>query len=107
MMDDAGRDEPLEGPGPGRHPLIGRQSVLVRALRWLGLAAWALAIGGVLLPGDAGRVSAVALVVLLIAAPIFRIAWLCVRWVRRGDPKFALLAAVLIVIVTSGGLLAA
>lgn len=108
MSDAPFEDAPLEGPGPGPgpHPLIGRQTLLVRALRVLGLAAWALALGGVLLPGDVGRGSAVALVTLLVIAPLLRVGWLCVRWARRKDPWFALAAGALVVIASSGGLLA-
>jgi hypothetical protein len=104
-IDDAD-DSVFEGPGPGPHPLVGRQTLLVQALRGLGIAAWVLALAGLLLPGDIGRIAAGGLVALLVAAPIARVAWLCARWIRRGDPRFALLAGVLIVIVLSGGAIA-
>jgi hypothetical protein len=105
-MDDGPMDDGrLEGPGP--HPLIGRQTLLVRALRALSVAAWVLAGAGVLLPGRAGTASGVALVCLLVAAPVARVSWLCVRWLRRGDPRFAMVAGCLVLIVLSGGLLAA
>ena len=103
--DDPG-DHVFEGPGPGPHPLIGRQTLLVQALKVLGVAAWVLALAGLLLPGDLGRAAAGALVALLVAAPVARVAWLCVRWIRRGDPRFAVLAGLLVVIALSGGVIA-
>jgi hypothetical protein len=110
MDDGAMDDEPMDDgrfEGPGPHPLIGRQTLLVRVLRALSLAAWCLAGAGVLLPGRAGMASAVTLVSLLVAAPVARVGWLCVRWMRRGDPRYAAVAACLVLIVLSGGLLAA
>ena len=102
--DESIDDGRLEGPGP--HPLIGRQTLLVRVLRALSLTAWVLAGAGVLLPGRAGASCAVALVCLLVAAPVARVSWLGVRWLRRGDPRFAAVAGCLVLIVLSGGLLA-
>jgi hypothetical protein len=104
-IDDAD-DSVFEGPGPGPHPLIGRQTLLVQALRGLGVAAWVLALAGLLLPGDIGSVAAGALVALLVIAPVARVAWLCARWIRRGDPRYALLAGLLVVIALSGGAIA-
>jgi hypothetical protein len=99
----------IEGPtgadGPGPHPLVGRQDRLVTALRIVGYLAWASAAVGALLPGAVGRFGAVALVVVLVAAPLGRVAWLGVRWVVRGDPRFALAAAALLVIALSGAVL--
>jgi hypothetical protein len=100
-------DEPHEGAGPGPHPLVGRQAALARALWVVGIAAWCLAGAGVVLPGRAGEIAATALVVVLIAAPVGRVAWLAARWIHRGDPKFAAVAIGLIVIVLSGALVAA
>ena len=98
-------DDPTGAEGPGPHPLVGRQDRLVSALRIVGFAAWACAAAGALLPGDVGRFGAVALVVILVVAPLARVAWLGVRWVVRGDPRFALVAAALLVIALSGAVL--
>lgn len=95
-------DEPLEGVGPGPHPLVGRQAGLSRSLWFVSMAAWCLAAAGTVLPGDAGLAAATALVAVLVAAPVGRVAWLAFRWIRRGDPRFATLAIALVVIVLSG-----
>ncbi len=97
---------PDDGSGPGPHPLVGRQTALIRALQVTTVAAWVLAAGGVVLPGEWGRRTAVALVVVLVAAPLARLLWLTVRWVRRGDPGFALLAGLLIAVSLSGVVIA-
>lgn len=94
------------GQGLGPHPLVGRQTALITALRAAGRVAWVLAAAGVLLPGRAGTVAATALVALVIAAPIARCAWLCVRWIRRGDPRYATVAGALVLIALSGIVLA-
>lgn len=89
------------GRTPG-HPLIGRQRRLLVALRG-GVAALALlAVGGLLLPGDARTWSATAVLVALIGTPTVRVAWLGARWLRRGDLRFAAVAvAVLAVLATA------
>lgn len=92
--------------GPGRHPLVGRQRQLVAFLRGALVLALLLALGGVVLPGDAGRYSGVALVAILVAVPVVRVAWLLVRWVRRGDPRFAAAAAALLAVVAVGAVAA-
>jgi hypothetical protein len=39
------------------------------------------------------------MVVVLVVAPIIRIGWLLVRWVRRGDWRFAGAAAALLAVM--------
>lgn len=92
--------------GPGPHPLVGRQRHLLLFLRSLYALAIAFAAGGVFLPGAAGRASGTALVTTLVAAPALRVAWLAMRWVRRRDLRFAMVALVLLVVVGVGGLTA-
>lgn len=92
--------EPTSEPGP--HPLVGRQRVLVVFLRAMTYLAVGLSVAGVVLPGSSGRVAAVALVVVLVGTPVVRVAWLLARWTRRGDRRFAAVAAALLAIMAVG-----
>ncbi|QGG95333.1 hypothetical protein [Actinomarinicola tropica] len=87
---------------PGPHPLVGRQRHLVTFLRALYVLAFALALAGVVLPGEAGDAAGTALVATLVAAPVLRIAWLLVRWIRRRDLRFAAVAFGLLVVIGAG-----
>lgn len=91
---------------PAPHPLVGRQRHLVAFLRVLYVIAFALALGGVLLPGELGDAAGAGLVTMLIAAPVLRIAWLAARWVRRRDLRFAAVAVGLLVVIGVGALTA-
>ena len=53
--------------------------------------------------GDAASVTAVGVVV---AVPLMRVAWLAVRWYRRGDRRYAAVAAGVLLIVGAGSVLA-
>jgi hypothetical protein len=82
----------------------------LRALGWvlralLGLAFLA-ALGGAFLPGRAGTVSAVACVAVLVGAPVLRVGWLTVGWLRQGDRRFAALGGVLLVVLAASGAVA-
>lgn len=92
--------------GPGPHPLVGRQRHLVVFLRASTIVAFVLAVGGLILPGRAGTVAGTLLVATLIGVPLVRVAWLCLRWIRRGDVRFALTAGGLLAIVAVGALTA-
>lgn len=65
-------------------------------------AALVFGLLGVLLPGQAGRALAWGSVGLVVAAPLARVGWLAVRWVERGDWRYAVLAAALLAIVAAG-----
>jgi hypothetical protein len=58
----------------------------------------------VLVPGRVGQAAGAAVVATLVAAPLLRVLWLAVRWVRRGDLLFAGVAGVLLVIVGAAAL---
>ena len=76
--------------------------------RWAGwldrvtTAAMALAIAALVVPGDVGSALGVALVVVLVALPILRVALAGVRFARVGDRRFALVAATLLAIIAAG-----
>ena len=61
------------------------------------------ALGGAFIPGVVGHWSGTACIVILIAAPVLRVAWLVVDWTRIRDARFALLGCgLLLVLMTSG-----
>jgi hypothetical protein len=59
-----------------------------------------------LVPGPLGTIGAVGAVTVTIATPVLRVAWLAVRWVRRGDIRYAACAAGLVLVVLSGSVIA-
>lgn len=97
-------DELHDAPGPGAHPLVGRQRHLVAFLRVAAVAATVLALAGVVLPGRAGTAAGLALVATLVGVPVARVAWLMVRWIRRGDPRYAAVAGALLAVAAGGAL---
>jgi hypothetical protein len=80
---------------------------MVRFL-WVSVAVVAaLAIGALVIPaGDLRDRVAVAAFAALIAAPVVRVGWLGVRWLRLGDPRFALVAGGLVLVVILAALVA-
>ena len=79
---------------------------MVRALRLLGWVAFGAALAGVLLPDPVGNAASAAAVVVVVAVPLLRVAWLAIRWYRRGDRRYAAVAAGLLLIVGAGSVLA-
>ena len=69
------------------------------------LVAAVLALVTVLLPAEYGRWTGGALVVVLVGAPLFRVAWFAARWVRRGDRRYAAVAFGVLAVVVAGFLL--
>lgn len=76
--------------------LLGTGIVLVSCLAVLTLA----------LGDSAGHGVGIAMVVVLATIPLLRVAWLVGRWIRRGDPRFAAVGALVIAIPLAGFLLA-
>ena len=90
---------PAIDPGPGRYD---RLSV------WLRLAlviVAVLALAAVLVPPAQGVWIGRALVTLLVALPLLRVAWFVARWFRRGDPRFAFVGLGVLCVVATGALL--
>jgi predicted PurR-regulated permease PerM len=65
-----------------------------------------LAVLTLLLPVAAAEKLGTVLLCLLIALPLARVLWFVQRWVRRGDLRFAAIAAGVLVVVGLGALLA-
>jgi len=79
--------------------LVGRQRLLVAALQiasWVGLAA---AFVGLVGPGEVRDLAAGVFVGVVVGTPFGRLVWLMVRWIRRGDPRFAVAAGALLTVV--------
>lgn len=84
----------------GRDPRQGRQRFLVRFLQVSLGVVLALAVAALVVPeGWEVRLATAALVV-LIATPLARVAWLGVRWIRVGDHRFAAVAGALLAVAT-------
>lgn len=98
MNGSAGSDHPVA------QPLAGRQRRLVLLLEiGVGLAA-ILAVAGLVLPGQAGRIAAQVFLGVLIATPLVRVAWLTVRWLNRRDIRFAIVGLGVLLVAMMAGL---
>ena len=80
--------------------------LLGRILQIALFITFAFALGGAFLPGSIGQVSGTACIVILITAPVVRVGWLGVDWVRQGDKRFALLGSALLVVLAASGAIA-
>jgi hypothetical protein len=94
-------------PGWVQDPRGERQRALVVALVLTLAAGAVLALTAVVTTGETSRAAGTASVVAVVAAPLGRTLWLGVRWLRKGDRRFALVAAAVLVIVAAGGIVAA
>jgi len=86
--------------GPNRFSALSlwlQRSVIVIAL---------LAVLTMLLPATFAIKTGMVLVVLLISLPLARVLWFVQRWIRRGDLRFASVAAAVLLVVAAGALLA-
>ena len=91
--------------GTPHDPRAGRQRRLARFLRVGAAATFVLAAAALFLPGEAGRMGGILVVVVLVAVPLVRLAWLGRRWLRKGDRRFALVAVLLGLIILAGSIL--
>jgi hypothetical protein len=89
----------MTATGPLEDPRRERQRVLATYLRVALGIVFALALAGSLLPDDWFEPFARAMVVTLVAAPVGRVLWLLVRWMQRGDRRFAAAAGLLLAVM--------
>lgn len=90
---------PMSEPGP--QPLVGRQRSLVRYLRAALVLAALAAVVELLVPAEGRTTAGRVMVGVLVLAPLGRVLWLAVRWARRRDVRFALVALALLAVATS------
>ena len=86
-------------------PRAGRQRRLARFLRVAAYATFALAAAALVLPGEAGTAAGTLVVAVLVGVPLVRLGWLGHRWLRKGDRRFAVVAAVLAMFILAGSVL--
>ena len=86
-------------------PRAGRQRRLARFLRIAAYGTFALAAAALVLPGDARGVVGTLVVVVLVVVPLVRLGWLGHRWLRKGDRRFAVVAAGRGLIILAGSVL--
>lgn len=98
--DDTSSD--VLGSGPAPNNRRGRQRFLIVYLRVTLVAAFLIGVAELLLPAETQDEAGVVMVAVLIAAPLGRVVWLMVRWLRIGDWRFALVGAVLLGVVATG-----
>lgn len=91
--------------GPGPDPRAGRQRRLVAFLRTGLVLVTGTATAELLAPPAWRAQAGVLMTSTVIAVPLVRLAWLVVRWWRRGDHRFALVGTGLLVIVASSAVL--
>ena len=92
------------GPEPGPEPELRDLALLGRVFRVALVVAFVLACGGAFLPGTVGHWSEIGLLVVLIGAPVLRVAWLTVDWGRERDRLFVGLGLVLLAVLATSGL---
>jgi len=80
--------------------------VLASILRVGVVVAFALALAGTFVPGPVGIAAAVACIAVLVTAPVLRVGWLTVDWIRDGDRWFALLGGALLLVLATGAVVA-
>ncbi len=69
------------------------------------LAVVVLCVVALVAPGEVAGSAAAGLLALLVAIPLVRVAWLVVRWFRRGDPRFAAVGLFVLGVAALGWLL--
>ena len=83
-----------------------RYERMIQVLRLLTGLAFVAAVAGLVLPDPAGEVASGVAVAVVVGAPLIRVAWLAVRWYRRGDRRYASVAAALLLVVATGSAVA-
>jgi hypothetical protein len=79
-------------------PKVGRQDVLTLFLKAALFVVLGMAVA-TLLAGERHPALGQILVVMLVAVPLVRVAWLAVRWFGKGDYRFGLVALALLAMV--------
>lgn len=91
---------PQHAPSEGRRHAV-LSTLLIIAVRVIFVGA----VIALLLPESMARPVATAVVALLLSVPILRLCWFGVRWIRRGDPKYAAIVFGLLCTIALGAAL--
>jgi hypothetical protein len=83
-------------------PRVARQRAMALYLRVALAVSLVLGAATLAVPPDRRDNVGIVMVVVLVATPLGRVAWLGVRWLRRGDRRFALAAGTLLVVMVAG-----
>ena len=100
-------------PPPDRPPIPGGQVSAIRgrwqapALTWTTRAVIVAGLASAVLPGDTGTAVATAVVAVVVATPLLRVAWLVHRWRQEHDRRFVTLGGTVLAVVAVGAALAA
>jgi 4-hydroxybenzoate polyprenyltransferase len=100
-------------PIPPRPPIPGGQVSTIRgrwqapALTWTTRVVLVAGLVSVVLPDVAGIAVATAVVAVVIATPLLRVAWLVWRWHQEHDQRFVSIGLVLLAVIGAGAALAA
>lgn len=100
-------------PTPPRAPIPGGQVSTIRgrwqapALTWTTRVVLVAGLLTLVLPGVAAMAVATAVVAVVIATPLLRVAWLVWRWHQEHDQRFVTIGLVLLAVIGSGAALAA
>ena len=90
-------------PGtPPTDPRAGRFDRVARALQLAMVLVALAAVVGDVAHGPLGRAAGWVLLGTLVVVPVLRVAWFVGRWTRRGDPKFALVGAGVLLVMAAG-----
>lgn len=98
---------------PPRPPIPGGQVSTIRgrwqapALTWTTRVVLAAGLLTLVLPGTAGVAVATAVVAVVVATPLLRVAWLVWRWHQEHDRRFVTIGLVLLAVIGAGAALAA
>lgn len=91
-------------PVPGGVVASSHGRVQIPVLGWVIRVLLGLAVLATLIPGAVGTALATAAVVILVATPLLRMAWLVSRWAQESDRRFVLTGVGLLAVVAVGAL---
>ena len=95
-----------EGDRTPTDPKAGRQARLLVVLRMAVFLVLACALLGAMAPEPWDGRAARATVALLVLFPVGRVGWLGIRWLRKGDIRYATVALMLLIVVGTAAVVA-
>jgi len=86
-------------------PRSGRFDAIVKVLQIAMVVTGICAAMGAFVAGPVGTATQLAMVGVLLIAPLSRVIWLIGRWFHRGDPKYALVGIGVLAVMLLGAVL--